>query len=102
MLILNDNNFNELCEQTLLTLVDVSAAWCGPCQRLTPIIENLAKEKESSLVVYKMDVDESPVLCEKFKVQSVPVLILFLNGLEVKRNVGFISPDNLRNWIASS
>jgi len=85
-----DANFDtEVLKSDLPVLVDAWASWCGPCLMLAPIIEELAKELEGKVKVGKMNVDENPETPSKFGIMSIPTVILFKEGKEVGRQVGF-------------
>ena len=86
------NNFDELIQEKVL--VDFYANWCGPCKMLSPILEKLEEIK-----VLKVNVDENPELARKYGVMSIPCLILFDKGKELKRNVGFIPENKLKEFI---
>ena len=86
------NNFDELIQEKVL--VDFYANWCGPCKMLSPILEKLEEIK-----VLKVNVDENPELARKYGVMSIPCLILFEKGMELKRNVGFIPENKLKEFI---
>ena len=86
------NNFDELIQEKVL--VDFYANWCGPCKMLSPILEKIEEVK-----VLKVNVDENPELARKYGVMSIPCLILFDKGKELKRNVGFIPENKLKEWI---
>ncbi len=70
-------------------LVDFYADWCGPCKMAAPIIEEMAEEYEGKAVIAKVDVDANNELAGKFGVMSIPTVIVFKNGKEVKRQSGF-------------
>ena len=95
MIHLEKENFNELIKEK--TVVDFYATWCGPCKMLGPIFEEVAKEADIKFV--KVDIDEHEELCREYKVMSVPTLILFENGKEVRRNIGFIPKEKLEEFI---
>lgn len=76
-------------------LLDFWAAWCGPCQKITPLLEQLAAERPDILFC-KVDVDSDPELAVSFGVASIPTLILLQDGKEVSRSVGLRSPEQLR------
>lgn len=87
-------------EQTVLKseqpiLVDFWAEWCGPCRMLAPVLEELEGELTDARVG-KVNVDEEPDLAQRFGVMSIPTVILFKNGSEVKRSVGLVPKENLR------
>jgi thioredoxin 1 len=69
-------------------LVDFWATWCGPCKMVAPVLEEIANDKAGDLTVAKLDVDANPVTARDFGVFSIPTLILFRGGQEVKRIVG--------------
>lgn len=75
-------------------LVDFYADWCGPCKMLGPVLEKI-----TDIDVVKVNVDEYNDLARKYGVMSIPCLVLFNNGSEVKRNVGFIPEAKVREFI---
>jgi thioredoxin 1 len=90
MLELTDKSFeDEVLRVKEAILVDFWAPWCGPCQLAGPVIEELAKEYEGQVKVGKINVDENPKTAEKYGVMSIPTVIIFKDGKEVKRQVGF-------------
>lgn len=95
MIHLENENFNELIKEK--TVVDFYATWCGPCKMLGPMFEEVSKESDIKFV--KVDIDEHEDLCREYKVMSVPTLILFENGKEIKRNIGFMPKEQLREFI---
>jgi len=102
MVILTDENFKkEVLEANLPVLVDFWAPWCGPCQTAGPVIEELAKEYEGKIKVGKLNVDENPKLSEKYGILSIPTVIIFKNGEEVKRQVGFVGKEGYINLISN-
>lgn len=80
-----------------LVLVDFYAEWCGPCRMLIPNLEEL--EKNTNIQIKKVNVDNSRDLAKKYGVMTIPTIILFSKGKELKRNVGFISYDELESFI---
>lgn len=84
-----DKNFQtEVLENELPVLVDFWASWCGPCRATGPIVDQLAEHYEGKLVVGKVNVDDNQPLAERYKVMSIPTLIIFKNGEVVKQMVG--------------
>ena len=82
-----DNYQNEVVNSDRKVLLDFWAPWCGPCQMVLPIIEEIAAER-SDIKVGKVNVDEQPELAKKFRVMSIPTLVVMEHGEIVKRVVG--------------
>ena len=84
------NNYNfqsEVLESDKPVLIDFWATWCGPCQAVGPIIEEIAEER-TEIKVGKVNVDDYPELAARFRVMSIPTMILVKNGVEADRAVG--------------
>ena len=77
-------------------LVDFYADWCAPCKYVAPLMDELAQTHEGRLLVVKVDTDQAPDLSQKWGIRSIPTVILFKEGEEVARSVGF-EPEKLRN-----
>ena len=84
----------EVLKSEKPVLIDLWATWCGPCMRQGPIVEALAEE---GYAVGKVDVDQNMALAQQFRVVSIPTLILFKDGAEVKRFVGLTSKEELKS-----
>ena len=84
---LNVGNFNGAI-QSGVALVDFYADWCGPCRMVSPIVDEIAREN-ADIVVGKVNVDESADLASRFGVMSIPTLIVFKDGRESARIVGY-------------
>jgi len=91
---LTDNNFDEVVGGKKPVLVDFWAPWCGPCQMMMPIVEEVAKETKE-VVVGKVNIDENPKLAEKYNVMGVPTFLLFKEGKVVDQIVGAIPKEAL-------
>jgi len=86
--ILTDVTFDAETRKSGLILVDFWAAWCGPCLRVAPVLEQIAKERATTLRVGKLNVDENPRTAERFQVMSIPTMLLFKDGKLVDGIVG--------------
>lgn len=87
---LTDQNFEEMISKSAVpVMVDYYADWCGPCRMAAPIIDEISETYKDKLMVGKVDVDTSSRVASKFNVMSIPTVILFKDGKEVERRVGF-------------
>jgi len=92
---INQNNFQEeVMNSSKPVLLDFWAPWCGPCQMLLPVIEELAGE-QTDIKVCKVNVDEERELAKKFRVMSIPTLIVIKNGEVVNRSLGYKPKDEV-------
>jgi len=90
-----DSNFNEIVDKNSLALIDCWAPWCGPCVVISPIVEELAKEYAGKVLFGKLNVDENPRTAERFRIFSIPTLLIIRNGKEVDRIVGLVPKDHI-------
>ena len=94
--LVDQNEFeNEVKEGVVV--VDFYADWCGPCQMLAPLLEEL--EKETSIKIVKINVDELPELARQFRIMSIPTLMLFKDGKFTKKELGYMPIERLREFI---
>ena len=97
---INDSNFKqEVLEENLPVLVDFWAVWCGPCLRLAPVIEQIAKEYRGKLKVCKLNVDDAPRTAASYEVMSIPTLAIFKNGKVVDKVIGALPKAKLATMI---
>jgi thioredoxin 1 len=102
MVILTDQNFEQEIKQSKIPfLVDFWAPWCGPCQMVGPVIEELDKEQGGKLKVGKLNVDENPKIAGQYGVMSIPTVIFFKGGEEFTRKIGLDSKEGYLKIISS-
>jgi thioredoxin 1 len=79
---------SEVIDSDKPVLVDFWAEWCGPCRMVSPIVDEIAKEKSDQLKVVKLNVDENPQTARDYGIMSIPTLMVFQDGQPAKRIVG--------------
>ena len=96
--IINKSNFeNKVINADKPVLLDFYADWCGPCKMLSPVLSEIADEYADVIRVAKVNVDDEPELAMKFKVSSIPMLVLFKNGRIISTSVGYRPKDEILN-----
>ena len=97
---INDLNFNEeITNSDSIVVVDFWAPCCGPCKMLTPVIEELAREMGKEVKFAKVNVDENPVISSKYKVSSIPTVVIFNKDTVKETMVGFRPKADLKKII---
>ncbi|NIQ39133.1 MAG: thioredoxin [Proteobacteria bacterium] len=97
---IKDSAFSEeILESEVPALVDFWASWCGPCQTIAPVVEELAREYAGKVKVAKLNVEENPQTPARYGVRGIPTLILFKNGQVFDQVVGVVSTDRLRQML---
>lgn len=95
---LTDANFADVIGSDKPVLVDFWAAWCGPCRRVAPILEELADERDD-IAIAKVNVDEHPAIAAKYQVQSLPSFLLFSGGEVKDRMMGAMPKSSYQDFI---
>lgn len=90
---LENEDLKKLIQNKIL--VDFFANWCGPCKMMSSVLE----KTESDIKVVKIDVNKFENIAKEYGIMSIPTIILFENGKEVKRNIGFIDSNNLKKFL---
>lgn len=87
----------EVAGSEVPVLVDFWAEWCAPCHRLTPIVEEIAKERAGRIKVFKLDIEANPEMVMEHGIRSAPTLVLYSGGTERGRVLGFRPKSRLEN-----
>ncbi len=97
---ITDANFEELVlKSDKPVLVDFWAEWCGPCRMVGPVVEQIAQSYSDKVKVVKLNVDENQEIAMKYGIQSIPSLLIFKDGKEIKRTIGAAPKDTYIKFI---
>lgn len=94
-------SFKELIQKSKVVLVDFSAEWCGPCQTLAPILQEVKSHYGDVMSIIKIDIDKNQALARNFAVQGVPTMIIYKEGNQVWRQSGLLPKSELIRVIDS-
>jgi thioredoxin 2 len=98
---LNDETFaRTIAESEVPVMVDFYADWCGPCKMMAPHVDELARERQGSALVAKLDTDRSQLTASGFNIRGIPTVIVFKNGKEAARQTGAVSKKVLEDLLA--
>ena len=93
------SNFKEIVNSKEAVLVDFFGTWCGPCQTLMPILQDVKEELGDTIKIVKIDIDKNQELATQYQVRSVPTLILFKDGVPKWRQSGVLPKSDIVNVI---
>lgn len=100
---INQNQFDEkVLKAKVPVLVDFYADWCGPCKMAAPVLDELAEAANGKYEVMKVNVDENADVAEKYGVMSIPTVILFKDGKEVERKIGFAGKEGYQELLGKA
>jgi thioredoxin 1 len=92
-------SFQDIINGSKPVLVDFSAEWCGPCKMMPPILKELKGMTGDDVIILKMDVDKNPAIANAYQIQSVPTMIVFMNGQVKWRQSGVMNARSLKSAI---
>jgi thioredoxin 1 len=93
------SNFNDIINSEKPVLVDFFATWCGPCQMLLPVLNQVKDSLQDRITIIKIDVDKNQDLAQKQQVRGVPTMMLFQNGKQLWRQSGVLTKEEIINII---
>ena len=97
---IDENNFEEeVLKSKVPVVIDMWAAWCGPCRMYSPVIEEVSNEYGNKAKFVKIDVDNNQKLAERYGVMSIPTTLLITGGTVKAENIGAISKEALKRWL---
>jgi thioredoxin 1 len=96
----NDANFDqEVVKANGVVLVDFYAPWCGPCKKMSPVIESLSEKYNGKMKFVKLNTDENPATAGRYEIYSIPTLLLFKNGNIVDRLIGYMPEGAMEKFL---
>lgn len=98
---ISENEFKDSVKSGY-SVVDFSATWCGPCQMLAPVLEEVSEDMKDKVNFFAVDVDEAQDVCNELGIMSVPSIFIFKDGNMVAQTVGFQPKDALKSWISGN
>lgn len=96
---ITDDNYSDILSQDKLVVIDVWATWCGPCQRLAPIIAQVAEEYGDQAVIGKYNAENNEELLERFSVRNIPTILFIKNGEVLDRLTGAVNAAKIKELI---
>ena len=93
---ITDADFQQKIKDYPNVVVDAWAPWCGPCKRIAPIIEELARDYKGEVAFLKLNTDDNQATAMKYGIMSIPTLMIFKNGQRVDQVIGLVPKDSLK------
>ena len=98
--IISSNEFIEKVENSQgVVVVDFFATWCGPCKMLAPVFEGVSSKMRDKAEFFKIDIDKSMNIAQKYGIAAVPTMIIFKNGVPVENLAGFMPEQNIASKV---
>ena len=94
-IMITDASFDDMIKKYPLIVIDCWAVWCGPCRMIAPIIDAMAKEYAGKIVFGKLNVEENPLIAQRYRIFSIPALLIFKNGKQVDQIIGALPRESL-------
>ena len=98
---LTDSNFDKFISENKVAVIDCWAPWCGPCRRMTPIIEDLSNELNGKAGVAKLNVDNNPAVSARFGIRAIPTILLFKDGVLADTLVGLRGKEDILEYVGT-
>lgn len=99
LMITNENFESEVRQSNIPVVIDVFAPWCGPCQQMLPLFEELAKELEGTYKLVKLNIDNNRELAVQYNVSSIPTFVFIKDGNVVGKEGGSMTKEDLKSKI---
>ncbi|MCL5434075.1 MAG: thioredoxin [Candidatus Marsarchaeota archaeon] len=90
---------DEVLKSNIPVVIDLWAEWCGPCRIYSPIFEELSKNYEEKIKFVRLNVDDNPIIAEKYNIMSIPTTLLIIDGKVKAMQVGAMPKDMVKKWI---
>lgn len=95
---ISQNEFKEAAESEV-AVIDFSATWCGPCQMLAPVLEEVSEQYAGKVSFFNVDVDENPELARQYQIMNIPALVVLKKGQKADMQIGFAPKDAIADFI---
>lgn len=97
MTVITDTNLEAVIASSKVVLMDLWAAWCGPCRMLSPVVDDIAEEYAGKVEVCKCNVDDCEEAAAKFNIRNIPTILYFKDGQLAERSVGLVSKQEIES-----